>query len=109
LELSFTVNGTEDTAGYVKVTIAKSLVANAADIKVYMDGNQLNYDVTSNADLWLLSFTYTHSAHKVMISLATKNAEDTFLSNDLILIAVVIVIVVAGVVSFMIWRKKKKT
>jgi hypothetical protein len=109
-ELSFTVNGTAETAGYVKVTIAKSLVSNAANIKVYLDGNQLNYDVTSNADSWLLSFTYKHSTHKVMISLATSGAGDTLLGNEvLILIAVVIVIAVAGAIGLIVWRKKKKT
>jgi parallel beta-helix repeat protein len=108
LELSFTVNGTEGTAGYVKVTIAKNLVANAENIKVYMDGEQLNYEITSNTDSWLLSFTYTHSTHDVMISLAASEAEEKFLGIDLILIAVVVVIVVAGAVGFIVWRKKKQ-
>ena len=94
----------------MKVTIAKSLVSNAANIKVYLDGNQLNYDVTSNADSWLLSFTYKHSTHKVMISLATSGAGGTLLGNEvLILIAVVIVIAVAGAIGLIVWRKKKKT
>jgi hypothetical protein len=106
-ELSFTVNGASETTGYVKVTIAKSLVANAENIKVYLDGEQLNYELTSNTDSWLLSFTYEHSTHDVMISLATNNADNTFLNSDLIIIAVVIVIIVAGVVGFMFWRKKK--
>ena len=109
LELSFTVNGTSETAGYVKVTIAKTLVANAENIKVYLDGNQLNYDVTSNPDSWLLTFTYTHSTHNVMISLAANEPEDTVPNNDLILIAITVVIAVVAVASFMVWRKKKKT
>jgi predicted membrane-bound mannosyltransferase len=43
-----------------------------------------------------------------MISLATNEAGGTFLGNDLILIAAVIVVAVAGVVGFLVWRKKKK-
>jgi hypothetical protein len=62
-ELSFTVNGTSGNTGYVKVTIAKSLVSNAENVKVYLDGNQLNYEVTSNTDSWLLTFMYLH-AHR---------------------------------------------
>jgi hypothetical protein len=108
-ELSFTVNGTSGTTGYVKVTIAKSLISNAENIKVYLDGNQLNYEVTSNPDSWLLAFTYTHSTHNVMIGLATNAAGGTFLGNDLVLIAIVIVIAVAGAAGFLFWRKKKKT
>jgi parallel beta-helix repeat protein len=108
-ELSFTVNGTSGTTGYVKVTIAKTLVSNAENIKVYLDGNQLNYEVTSNPDSWLLAFTYIHSTHHVMISLATNEAGGTFLGIEyLILIAVVIVIAVAGVAGFIVWRNKKK-
>jgi parallel beta-helix repeat protein len=108
-ELSFAVSGTSGTTGYVKVTIAKSLVSNAENIKVYLDGNQLHYEVTSNADSWLLTFTYQHSTHEVMISLATNGAGGTLLGIEyLILIAVVIVIAVAGAVGFIVWRKKKK-
>jgi hypothetical protein len=109
-ELSFTVNGTAETAGYVKFTIAKSLVSNAENIKVYLDGNQLNYEVTSNADSWLLSFTYMHSTHQVMISLAANEPRSTLLSiESLALIAVVVVIAVAVVIGLVVWRKKKKT
>jgi uncharacterized protein YxeA len=108
-ELSFTVNGTSGTTGYVKVTIAKSLVSNAENIKVYLDGNQLNYEVTSNPDSWLLTFTYMHSTHQVRINLANA-AGDTVLGIEYwILIAVVIVIAVAGVIGFLFWRKKKRT
>ena len=76
---------------------------------MYLDGNQLNYDVTSNADSWLLSFTYMHSTHNVMISLATSGAGGTLLINEvLILIAAVIAIVVVGAIGLIVWRKKKK-
>ena len=69
-ELSFTVSGLPGTTGYVKVGVAKSLVSNAENIKVYLDGNGLDYEVESNADVWLLSFTYTHSIHQVSINFA---------------------------------------
>jgi len=68
-ELSFTVTGPSGTPGYVNVYIAKSLIDNIADVKVYLDGDQLNYTVTSLDDSWLLHFTYSHSAHKVNINL----------------------------------------
>jgi outer membrane protein assembly factor BamB len=81
-ELSFTVSGPSETTGYVKVAIAKSLVSNAENIKVCLDGNQLNYEVTSNGDSWLLSFTYKHSTHQVMISLTAALGETAFLSIE---------------------------
>jgi len=69
-ELSFTASGPSGTSGYVKVAIAKNLVANATDIKVYLDGNPMSYTVKSLDDSWLLHFTYNHSDHVVTIELA---------------------------------------
>lgn len=62
------------------------------------------------ADSWLLSFTYTHSTHNVIISLATSGAGGTLFSIEvLILIAAVIAIAVAAAVGLIVWRKKKET
>jgi parallel beta-helix repeat protein len=109
-ELSFTVSGETGTAGYVEVTIAKSLVSSVQSVKVYLDGRQLYVAITENVDSWLLTFTYMHSTHQVMISLAADEAGGTFLGIEyLILIAVVIVIAMTGVIGFLFWRKKKKT
>jgi hypothetical protein len=105
-ELSFTVSGISGTIGYVKATIAKSLVSNAENIKVYLDGNQLDYEVTSNSNSWLLTFTYQHSTHQVRINLATNAVGDTF---SWIWIAAAIIIVVAVAIGLVAWRKKKKS
>jgi hypothetical protein len=70
-ELSFTVTGETGTPGYVEITIAKSLVSNIQDVKVYLDGSQLAVVITEDGDSWLLRFTYTHSTHQVKVSLAT--------------------------------------
>jgi hypothetical protein len=107
-ELSFTVNGTSGTSGYVEITIAKSLVANVQNVKVYLDGDQLNVAITDNEDSWLLTFTYMHSTHNVLVSLAANEPEHTVLDVNLILIAVVAVIAITGVAGFMVWRKKNK-
>jgi uncharacterized protein YxeA len=107
-ELSFTVNGTSGTTGYVKVTIAKSLVTDVENIKVHLDGNQLSVATTEDVDSWLLSFTYMHSTHQVVISLVTNEAE-LFLSNVLILIAVVIVLAAAVIgIGLLVYFKKRK-
>ena len=73
-ELSFAVSGTSGTTGYVKATIAKSVIQNAENIKVYLDENQLTYQVTSNANAWLLTFTYHHSTHQVSIDLTAATS-----------------------------------
>ena len=80
--LSFTVSGPSETTGYVKVTIAKSLISNPENIKVYLDGKQLTYEVTSNPDSWLLSFMYAHSTHRVSIDLAAGIVGTAFLGIE---------------------------
>jgi len=107
-ELSFTVSGPSETTGYVKVTIAKSLVSNPENIKVYLDGNQLNYEVTSAADSWLLSFTYTHSTHQVSINLAINNSGTTLPSIEYWTGIVVAIIVVVIGISLLVYLKKRK-
>ncbi len=106
-ELSFTVNGTSGTTGYVKVTIAKSLVSSVENAKVYLDGRQLNVAITEDTDSWLLTFTYTHSTHKVIINLAA-NASETTLLDELwtwIAAAVVIGVLLTVGVAFMLRRR----
>jgi outer membrane protein assembly factor BamB len=76
-QLSFTVTGPSGTIGYTKVTVAKSLAANPANIAVYLDGKQTPYSLTSTDDSWLLTFNYTHSTHKVFVDL-NKNAIPEF-------------------------------
>jgi hypothetical protein len=68
-ELSFTASGPNGTTGYVKVTIAKSLIENITNIRVYLDGNQTEYLITPTDDSWLLTFNYTHSTHRVAVDL----------------------------------------
>jgi hypothetical protein len=68
-ELTFTASGPSGTRGYVKVTVAKSLVANITNIRVYLDGNQTEYTITSIDDSWLLTFNYTHSTHQITVDL----------------------------------------
>jgi parallel beta-helix repeat protein len=67
-ELAFTVSGPSNTSGYVEVYVAKSLIQNILDVKVYLDGNRLDYTSTSLDDSWLLQFSYRHSTHAVAIA-----------------------------------------
>jgi len=68
-ELSFTATGPDGTEGYTKVTVAKSLVENITNIRVYLDGNESEYTIASKDDSWLLTFTYIHSDHQVVVDL----------------------------------------
>jgi hypothetical protein len=63
------VDGPENTSGYTKVYIAKSLIEDIADLKVVFDGKQTEYTASSMDDSWLLYFTYQNSTHQVEIDL----------------------------------------
>jgi parallel beta-helix repeat protein len=107
LELSFTVNGTSGTSGYVKVTMAKSLIANVENIKVHLDGNPVNYNVTSNASAWLLTFTYGHSSHQIRISLAASTATMSF-TGIMLWIAIGAAPIAIAVIGLLAYSKKRK-
>jgi hypothetical protein len=71
-ELSFTVAGPTGTAGYVSVSIPKSLMSDASNLQVLLDGQQLEYNVESRTDSWAVSFLYHHSNHNVVINLESS-------------------------------------
>lgn len=106
LELSFSVSGETGTRGYVKVTIAKSLISNIADIKVYLDGNQIEYSATSQDDVWILTFTYTHSTRYVTIDL--KTAIITGIPPDLTWIYIMTALIVIAILSGIVIIKRSK-
>ena len=108
-ELSFTVSGPSGTTGHVQVTIAKSLVSSIQNLKVLLDGNELNFAITSNDDSWLLNFNYTHSSHHVNITL-DKNVTGKTNTFDIeywiwIISTVAVLVISIGLVYF---KKRKK-
>lgn len=55
----------------MNVAIAKSLVADIADLKIYLDGANLEYNVSSAVDSWILTFNCAHGTHNVVINLVS--------------------------------------
>ena len=103
-EISFTVNGTTGTTGYVKVTISKAFMPNGANIKVYLDGNPVNYIQTSNQETWIITFTYHHSIHQVRITQEQNPAGPPLTEGKyLIFIAAVIIVALVGFLGLIIW------
>jgi hypothetical protein len=103
LELSFTVTGPSGTTGFAQVTIAKTLAANIANLKVYLDGKPIEYSTTSTDDSWVISFTYTHSTHQVTVTL-NPNVTPHVSMPDLAIVATVITTVA---IAIKIRRKAK--
>src|SRR5690606_15784887 len=71
-ELNFVASGQSGTGGYTKVAIAKSLISNSENIKVYLDGNHVEHSLSSNSDFWILNFGYSHSSHHVSIRIQSS-------------------------------------
>jgi len=103
--LSFMVTGPSGTTGYVNVYLAKILIANIAEVDVYLNGDQLNHTATLLDDSWLLRFTYQHSAHKVTISLG---AIATFIETPLGKAIIYGVPLIAMIVLTIIYILKKR-
>jgi hypothetical protein len=68
-QLNFVVTGPRGTAGYVDITIAKSLVPDVSAIKTYFDGELVTYSVTFAEESLILHFTYHHSTHNIAVNL----------------------------------------
>jgi hypothetical protein len=73
-ELQFTVSGQPGTYGYVDITIAKSLIVNIADLKIYLDGTETSFTTTSTDNSWVIHFSYHHSAYNVLVRLGGLSA-----------------------------------
>jgi hypothetical protein len=107
-EISFTVNGTTGTMGYVKVTISKVFMPNGENIKVYLDGDQINYTLTSSENSWIILFIYHHSSHQVRINQAQNSNITTSVGNEYLIYTAAFVTALIGTLTFIIRLTRKK-
>ncbi len=103
-ELSFTASGEDGTIGYVKVAINKDMVSNITDLRVYLDGTNLDYTVTSKDSSWVLYFVYTHSTHNVVINFG----EDNVIIPEIGSLSIAFLIVISTLGSLIYYRPRKK-
>ncbi len=114
-ELSFSVNGTSGTTGYVDVDIPKSLISDVSNLRVFLDAKQLAYTTQSQGDSWLVSFSYHHSTHQVSI-VFTQSGSQSAVSMGLnwvqiallVLMSVIVVVVVAYAFVFLSKERSEK-
>jgi len=108
-EITFTVTGETGTTGYVKATISKNFMPNAENIKVYIDGNQIDYDVDSTGNSWIVTFTYQHSTHQVAINAAESSANASVFPDWIWQATTIIVVAsIIAATGLFIWALKKK-
>jgi hypothetical protein len=107
--LCFTLNGEAGTPGYTSVFMPKSVMPDQ-NINVHVDGKPVNFDLTAKDDAWIISFTYQHSTHQVIINSATNNPQDgtLILDEGMLLILAAVIATLTAAAGLIIWLAKTK-
>ena len=112
-ELRFIASGTSGTKGYVNIYIPKMILSDISTLKAYIDGNQTNFTSESQADSWLISFTYSHSTHTITMAmgdvLQVSNTNTDSLPQWLLYTIPIALIAVIAIVAVVFKSKAKKS
>jgi len=105
--LVFSVSGASGTAGYTRISMAKTLIGNEEQLKVYFDGNQVNFTSQETEDAFQIIFTYYHSTHKVVVTLGSVPSSPPQLITPLSLVLLATGLAIVATLS--VWRIRKGT
>ena len=99
--LRFDATGPNGTEGYVRVTVAKSLVTDIANIRVYVDGSVItNYSIASLDDSWVMTIHYSHSAHQISVDL------DIYIISELKFWSMLLLLILVGYALASVYRSR---
>jgi hypothetical protein len=108
--LKFKVKGINGTMGYTRIMISKNLIDDGTKIDLSIDDVSITYELSATETAWILMFTYHHSSHDVVASLANSGnngaAADTVNLMIIGIGAVAVLFVVS--MSIIVWRKRGK-
>lgn len=109
-ELDFTISGPLGTTGYCNVYAPKSLISDASNLKVLLDGNPITYNTEPLGDSWFVSFIYHHSTHEVIMKMNTAplTMANGYQFEQWVPYGVIIVLIVI-IAALLTSRKTKKT
>ena len=112
-EISFTASGPSGTAGYVRFVVSKTLMENLTDFKVYLDGQPVQFTITSEAQTQVLFFQYSHSSHNILIKMLSSAGSflpdlgELPVSNALpLLLGGVAIVIVTALIGVAIRRRR---
>ena len=108
-QLSFTVSGPEGTTGYLEISIPKSLIADIKGLTVNLDGSPIAYTSQSAGDSWLVSFSYHHSTHKIVLELNSSAASTGILLAQQWIVYLVVASAAALVIVAALVARKIRT
>ena len=106
-QLSFLASGPSSTHGYVEVYMPKSLVSDMSQLTAYIDGRQIDFSSRSQGDSWIITFSYSHSQHLIIMAI-TGNAVQPSTDYSSYLIYVIPIAVVAAVAMIALALVKRK-
>ncbi len=105
--LSFSAEGPSGTNGYVTITLEKDPSFDPQGISVLLDGQPLDYTIDSTSQSWLLSFTYTHSVHNIVVNFDADELAVSSVPQETIYGIAVAVSVAVIAVGLLIHFKKR--
>ncbi|MCL4430279.1 MAG: hypothetical protein M1167_05960 [Chloroflexi bacterium] len=109
-QLSFIASGPSGTQGYVNICVPKTLISDVSQLKAYVDGSQVSFNSESQIDSWLISFTYSHSQHRITMTVDSPIVvTDNGSSPQWLFYAVPIALVVGIAVVVLVFKSRSKT
>ncbi len=106
--VSFDISGPAGTVGYAGVYIPKSIASKVTASTVYLDLSKVDYEIKPQEDSWLLSFSYIHNTHQVIINLQPQTTQGISVQT-LIIVVPVVVAATAFAVSLFVLKRTRKT
>lgn len=106
-ELCFEVSGEKGTIGYIEAIIPKNLLKEGNSIKAYIDGEQVEYEISSTENSWICFFNYSHSTHQITLKLITEQTNQPQLSNEIILVGILVIFGLILAFEAFLFRNKK--
>jgi hypothetical protein len=106
-ELTFNVTGVSGTTGYASIVIPKSFLSNANNVKVYLEGTQIDCQISSDETSWILTFNYSHSTHQVKIDFGASEFKFLGVTVGGLIIALILVTLALAVLVTAFYRRNK--
>ena len=106
-EINFNVSVVPGSLGFCNVSIPKALVKPGYTIKVYVDGNPVNYSLSENSTHYFVYFTYKQGTHTVSIRFE-QGEEIAPQQQDYTWPITVAVVSVAVIVAVFVLQKRRK-
>jgi hypothetical protein len=112
-KLSFVASGPSPSTGYVEIYIPKTILGDISKLTTTVDGHQVSYDYQSQADAWLITFSYTHSSHSIVMSIgenahSPNNSDGGDNSQILLYVVVPVAVILVLVVAVIGLLKRRK-